>query len=323
MRLSVIYISLLHPLRCSAHRRILRDLSEPSDLPSDINENVLVDVRDLETHASVTPLFFHIPKAGGTTIQDLTAFCLHLVTASEVGAVNGHDKDTKIGKFSFDDGATFVNVDTTSKGGLKRAHDLGFVKADLADLVITGFIPQATHALFDEDHKASMFTIFRRPADRAVSLFYYLQDATWEKTYHPDWKNMTLEDYLKSPYMEQDWMTRSLVGKYTGNLDDDDLATAKELVSTRMWVGLITEMEESINRFGAVYGWNQLEKWDECVGNKAHHGSNMHKHPKVNPKSDTWKLLQETNMYDLQLYNHAVSTFEEQGQFFTDFEENY
>jgi hypothetical protein len=325
MRLSLCFVSLLLlPLSASADRVLLRDLSELSDVPSKLNEHVLVDVRDSydPSSKSMTPLFFHIPKAGGTTMQDLTAFCLHLVTASEVGVTHGHDHDTKIRTMSMEGGATFVNVDTTSKEGLDRAQHLGFVDAELADIVFTGILPKATHALFDEHHKASMFTIFRHPSERQISLFYYLQDATWEHTYHPDWKDMKLDDYLKSEDVEQDWVARSLLGRYTGNLDDADLEHAKEIVSNRMWVGLITEMEESINRFGAIYGWSEMDDWETCMKDQVQHVSNHHKHPKVDRNSETWKLLEATNFYDLQLYDHAVAVFEAQRQFFTDIDES-
>lgn len=41
-----------------------------------------------------TPLFFHIPKAGGTTIKNVVGTCHRLTMATEVGVMNGHDKDT-------------------------------------------------------------------------------------------------------------------------------------------------------------------------------------------------------------------------------------
>mmetsp|Transcript_25301 Transcript_25301/g.42040 ORF Transcript_25301/g.42040 Transcript_25301/m.42040 type:complete len:326 (+) Transcript_25301:45-1022(+) len=322
MKFSVIVAALSTTLS-SAQRSLLRNLAESSDIPSNLNEDVMIKVGDpyAPGDSSTTPLFFHIPKAGGTTIHDLTAFCLRLVTASEVGITQGHEHDATIGEFSLDYGATFVNVDTTTKKGLKRAHDLGFAQAELADVIFTGYIPQASHTLFDKDHKAFMFGIFRDPSERAISLFYYLQDATWEETYHPGWKDMTLNEYLKSPYAENDWVTRNLVGKYAGELNVDDLAKAKEIVSTRMLVGLLTEMDESVNRFGAAYGWNQLDNWEACIDtSKSHHGSNKHKHPEVDPKSETWQLLLATNPYDLQLYALAVAVFEQQRQLFADIE---
>lgn len=135
-------------------------------------------------------------------------------------------------------------------------------------------------------------------------------------TYHKDWKNMTLMEYATN-HGERDWMVRMLVGKYAEELDESDLDFAKHFVSSRMWIGLTSEMEESIDRFGAIYGWNQKPKWDSCVNRyTGSHGSNKHKHPKIDHDSTEWKRLSADNHYDVQLYLHAVDVFEAQTAYF-------
>jgi hypothetical protein len=130
---------------------------------------------------------------------------------------------------------------------------------------------------------------------------------------------MTFTEYLRAGrHIEHDWMVRNILGKYTEKLDDDDLETAKAFVSDKMWVGLLTEMKDSMERFGAIYGWDNHPKWDSCVERFADHGSNMHKHPEVDPKSEAWTLLHGINRYDTQLFVHAVGVFEEQRQYFVE-----
>lgn len=147
----------------------------------ELNQDVVIDVGDPFDKNTTTPLFFHVPKAGGTTVQDITARCLGLVVASEVGARYGHAEDRSIRTFTLeDDGATFVNVDTTLPEGLQRAKEMGFAESGLADVIFSGFIPQATNTIFDDDHRASAFGLFRHPFSKAISQFYYLQKATWE-----------------------------------------------------------------------------------------------------------------------------------------------
>jgi len=50
----------------------------------------------------VTPFYWHIPKSGGTSIQDYALDCLKLTVASEVGVLDGHQND-KVNKFSVKD----------------------------------------------------------------------------------------------------------------------------------------------------------------------------------------------------------------------------
>ena len=48
--------------------------------------NNLADIGS-EEYAKATPVFWHVPKSGGTTVQVITARCLGLVTASGTGAI--------------------------------------------------------------------------------------------------------------------------------------------------------------------------------------------------------------------------------------------
>jgi len=41
-----------------------------------------------------TPFFWHIPKAGGTSVKGYLSECIGLVEASEVGIQGGHENDT-------------------------------------------------------------------------------------------------------------------------------------------------------------------------------------------------------------------------------------
>jgi hypothetical protein len=54
----------------------------------------LLDVASPERDRQVaTPLFWHIHKAGGTTLHDFLSSCLNLTLAAEVGALSGHQDD--------------------------------------------------------------------------------------------------------------------------------------------------------------------------------------------------------------------------------------
>ncbi len=70
--------------------------------------------------------------------------------------------------------SVFVNVDTTTVEGLKRAKRLGLAQSGLADTIVTTYVHEL-HELFDKQHRGRLFAMFRHPVDRAVSLFHYLK----------------------------------------------------------------------------------------------------------------------------------------------------
>jgi len=138
---------------------------------------------------SDVPIYFHIPKSGGSSIKDVVGSCHRMVMASEFGITDGHDKDTEVaivypkvpGGTGSEDRSPFVNVDTTTVAGIDRAAKMGFADSGLAGCVITPFLYESNN-LFTPTAQGRLFAVFREPVDRAVSMFYYLQVATWGKS---------------------------------------------------------------------------------------------------------------------------------------------
>jgi hypothetical protein len=222
--------------------------------------NSLTNIVDVGAryHANTTPVFWHVPKAGGTTVSDLLASCLQLTIAAEVGILDGHLMDTKLEVVDIE-GLSYVNVDTTTIEGIQRAQNMGFADAQPASVVITSYLREVTTQLFTPEHPATLFTLLRHPVPRAVSMFYYLQQAYWEKdTYHPEWANMTILEYAKSEFAEHNWMTQFLVGK--PDVTRNDLEDAKVILS-KMYIGILTNLEQSLQRFGEAFGWSEFEGW--------------------------------------------------------------
>lgn len=56
-------------------------------------DNVLDVASPEREREDATPLFWHIHKAGGTTLHDLLSSCLDLTIAAEVGVLTGHQDD--------------------------------------------------------------------------------------------------------------------------------------------------------------------------------------------------------------------------------------
>jgi len=245
--------------------------------------------------------------------------------ACQVGVKQGHDADKSLDIMSFGNPAHhFLNVDTTTPEGLHRAHDLGFAQAEVAELVFTSFLPLASNTIVDIDHKGSIFTTFRHPIDRAVSLFYYLQDADWEPTYRPEWKNWTLLEYVESGKVERNYMVRAITGKYRDPIvASADLQIAMTFVTDHVWVGMLERMDESLRRFGALYGWDQQgEDWEHCVDHAVNVKANGHEHPQIDKSSLEYEKLEELLSLDIALYKHAAALFDEQGLSYFQFDED-
>lgn len=199
-----------------------------------------------------------------------------------------------------------------------RQKDMGLVSSGKIDVMFSAFPGFAIEHLFDPSHKARVVAMFRHPVDRLISKFYYLQVATWERTYRPEWKNMDILDWAKSCNMDNDFMVKKLAGKVQRmKATRKDLSLAKETIRSRFVVGLMEEMEESIQRFNTVIGINDdnTVRHKTCMEQyfgKESKKKNSNSHPKVEKDSPAWQLLAEKNSFDIELYEYILELFEEQ-----------
>mmetsp|Transcript_9698 Transcript_9698/g.21031 ORF Transcript_9698/g.21031 Transcript_9698/m.21031 type:complete len:427 (+) Transcript_9698:297-1577(+) len=294
-------------------------------------ENYLFDITERPIPSKETALFWHIPKSGGTTAKRLYE-CLGQTLANRLGADPrfGHHKDKEIvtfQPFQTEPDVIFVNVDTTTKKGILRAAEIGLVASKKADIIFTMDVQFAVDHLFDAEHKGRIFALFRNPVDRCVSKFYYLQTATWERTYRPEWEGMDIIEWTTNHNLDENFLVKKIMGKKLGDhAKIGDLIIAKEIVRRRFIVGLMNDMDESIRRFNIVLGLDYAnERGQQCreeyFGSKDHRrlqddaaGSavNSNPHPKVLEGTPEYNLIAERNALDMILYNYIVLLYDEQ-----------
>jgi len=270
-----------------------------------------------------SPVFWHIPKAGGSTVKDIMGTCHRFTMASEYGIVEGHDQDTEIsvvrpGGVPVDqDPSPFVNVDPTTIPGIDRCVELGLAESGFADCIVTPWIGES-NKIFSPGHRGRLFTVFRHPVDRVISLFFYLQVADWEPTFNPDLANMSLEEYAASPLIENNWMTRQLTSAFEGDLTDQHLEIAKEIVGKKFLVGLLHEKERTMDRVEKFFRWKYRvnpENQEKCRENLLSSGANSNsanKKEKPKPGDSGYDAVAWQNNYDIQLYEYIEQLFEEQ-----------
>jgi hypothetical protein len=166
--------------------------------------------------------------------------------------------------------------------------------------------------------KGRCFTLLRHPVKRAISMFYYLRDATWEHTYSEVYKSMTIEEYAVSQYAEDNWMVRFLTNEMNGILNDGHLDLAKQILQSKCLVGLLEEFTQSVKRFDRYFGWDQtdfqggpvpMSDRGMCEARVMSKPDNVHEHPNHEEGSEVWVKLMEKNVLDMGLYEHAVELF--------------
>ena len=305
-------------LNTNTHSILPRRLEGPPVLPLHLQTNL--DSASIDhNHDHGTPYYFHILKSGGTSLKDMYATCYRMVVANEVGTKDRAVEENEL-KIVDNDGARYVNVDTTEWEGIQRAKRLGFVESRMADVIFSPHVNEIAAELFTPDVPGKMFAIFRDPVERVISLYYYLQTATWEPTYNPALQQMTLEEYANSTLIESNWMVRTLSGKRTGQLTEEDITLAMQIVKQKCVVGLLDNFEESLERFDEYFDFRPNDDESiQCRNDLARKGSNSngsHKREQLDPDSPALKNIQKKNRADTLLYTYVQKLFEEQRHWF-------
>ena len=160
------------------------------------------DVKD-PPRPTDTAFFFHVPRAGGSTMKDIIGKCLKLVQSSEVGVRDGHDKDPQLQILDIKE-SKYVNVDTTTVPGIQRAVDMGLAAAGVTDVIVSSYYHESA-ALFDLEHQGRAFMMMRNPIDRAVSMYWHRVKEIGDLD-----AEVSVEDYAQGNGIENNWMVSSM-----------------------------------------------------------------------------------------------------------------
>lgn len=253
-------------------------------------------------------LYWHIPRAAGTSMKNALGQCLGLVSAGEAG---GQAEPSQRIDIVDVEGTRYVNVDTTTVGGINHAKSIGLAQSGLADVVISPYVMEAS-TIFNEDFPGRAFTIMRDPIERAVSMYYYRTKDKMDL-------DVTLEEYAKGQGIENNWMTRYLSGQMEGELTKEKLEQAKVVLRRKFLIGFVDDFQESIYRVLNYNGWEYSAEETEalnqqiCLESVAKVGSNQNDDYQM-PKrgSQAHALLSWQTQYDMKLYEYAKELFDKQ-----------
>ena len=151
--------------------------------------------------------------------------------------------------------------------------------------------------------------------------------------YNPSLSRMSIQEYAKSRYIENNFMTRYLIGKPGGKLTHADMLLAKKIVKFKCLVGLYDDIAESSDRFARYFGWGVDGPAARCArravaaGDRAVLGhptstkganDRMSADTAVRAGSAAWNAIAAQNRFDVELYEFARRMYRLQGEMIFD-----
>ena len=306
-----------------------------------------------ESVDNVVPVFWNVPRSGGFTVMQIMGECAGLVQTGNTAVASSHIDDLvssvkeiiifrqyffqnsfifrlylkiipqKIEVIETEVGS-YVNVDTTTQQGIEQAGNMGLLSSSSFDSISTPLLYELSRLFqYDEFKIGKIFTFLREPISRVVSFHQYMKDATWEKNYDPSIAAMTIETYanIGEDRPEFNWMTKNLVNKAdtTNSLTLDDLHLAKEVMRSKILIGLMEQKDDSLKRFEKNFDWDFTSNDSEqCISLKKSWDSYNDEHAEqgLNPGTPIYDSLKKSNIYDVDLYEYAKQLFVDQRSLF-------
>ena len=266
------------------------------------------------------PLFWNIPLTGVKFVDEILGRCYKLVQASEDPSIYaGHENDGIVHVLTVDN-KRYVNVNMGSITGIKHAKAIHLASSGTVEVIRTSYIYEADF-LFEKTPKyGKCFTMMRDPVQRSIDVFYKLKQTSSNVVF----QEMTIGEYVRSSYCEDNWMVRVLSNEMEGELKKEHLDLAKHILGRKFIVGITEDFEESIRRFAKYF------RWDDEVSNedllkcrsetlevtehvkKGDIYSVSQRPASVKKGDEVYKILEQKNTYDIQLYNYAKSLYKTQ-----------
>ena len=199
--------------------------------------------------------------------------------------------------------------------------------------VLTSLAAYKSNQIFaTQQVKGMVFAMMKNPVHSTIDAYRDFLSSTSSSSSQIQ---MPIEEYMKSKYFEDNWMTRALTGKSlelkwdsdssgtkqntTRNdareeVKQDDLDFAMRVMSQKVLVGLYPQMQEYFGRLERFLSLNVadagiLKCRQDVFASALHMFSNSLYPPENTP---LWNAIYSKNKFDMQVYKYAVDLFEEE-----------
>jgi len=179
----------------------------------------------------------------------------------------------------------------------QRGGGIGAIGDGTASVLLTDKLHDVSQ-LFDPSHRGRGFTILRHPFARELSKYQYLLSTRAIP------ETLTFLDWIKTARHNN--LVRVLTNDPIKPLTDQHVDAAKEIIRRKLLVGFADNLHESFRRFAQYFRWPVDQKHMDCVQLWLNHVG----HPV--PSDVEAEALAQTQWADLELYEYALSIFEDQ-----------
>ena len=271
-----------------------------------------------------SPLFWGLPFAGGSILENILGSCLNLVLASDGTGMTGVVDDLHLSTVPVL-GRKYVNVDLSNKEGIERAKELGLGTSGMADVDISPLLHEASDALFSHMNQGRLFIMVRHPVEREFARLKHMKEYDQDLFVKNSDRGMSYADFAQSDYVADNWMTRTLVRKGVDEqLTARDMHTAKEILRRKALVGLYTDIMGASRHYARYFGWDNamqggklsegtLSCFESAIleGMKNYNvaGDDTQEGSHLLEGSNAWSTIMEKNKFDFELYVYSQQLY--------------
>jgi hypothetical protein len=292
-----------------------------SEIPKFYQTN-MKDFTDLN-HDGEIPLLWRIPFSGDEAWTEIIGTCLKLTQAADKHELLGAHVAADELQYVESPRGTFFNLDLSEREGIEQAKAVNLTSLDRVNIITSPSL--SVLSLFDNaTRQGRALCTLRHPASRLMSYFYGAKDAK-SQYYDPTLEDVTLEEYVASPgdRVEFNFMVKSLVSSgtdliSTADITLEDLNLAKTILQQKFIILLADDMFGSWMKLESYLGWpfptQEQRKCEDSILSLdwTHRGSDTQEYRPLGDSEAAYSQLVNRNMWDVALYEYAVSLFQQQ-----------